>query len=562
MLMKIVGAVGRITGSCTWCIHEETGTQFLVDCGMVQGEHQNFEMHQKFDFDPCLIKFVLLTHAHLDHCGMLPVLRARGFCGKIYCTKATEDLTKLQLQDCYAHMDRNDLRDILGANYFDSLSEKTGDGSHSHGKNEFRKFTELLVDDLQFSSFDDKFLQKRLFPISEDVFIAPLGSSHVLGATAFQISWSLPDGSNKSICFSGDVGSANEDEHCHLSLLRANQTAHPGTNYFVCESTYGDRVRESDHKDFHNRIECLLRIMSEPNYGTVIIPCFSMQRVQDVLVDLFYCFQKEPSKQRVTVYVDSPMAKNFCKIYREELRKTDVSKKGNPYLVYLVKGFHERFGSGENLTKAQQVEMCEKTLSQILSPGKWPSGVDFDIGRVPETGGEKGKKVIITSSGMCQAGRVLEHLSRLNSEKTALILTGFQATPNGRNLKKLASGEKGHFHLTVSKTSGNHETTVLSSDEIKGKVFDLSPHYSGHADKEGLLDFLFSIPGMERRGKPKSTVTVFLNHGLNSGRRALRDAILQRSKEDIPTDWRTVNRVEIPHKNSPFFDLDKDEWVS
>jgi len=162
---------------------------------------------------------------------------------------------------------------------------------------------------------------------------------------------------------------------------------------------------------------------------------------------------------------------------------------------------------------------------------------------------------------MCQAGRVLEHLPRLKSEKAALILTGFQATPNGRNLKKLASGKNDRFDLTVSEPKSNNETTALPSGEIKGKIFDMSPYYSGHADKEGLLDFLFSIPGLERKDKSKTEVTVFLNHGLNSGRRALREAIQERTKEDRPTDWRIVNRVEIPHRNSPFFDLDKGEWV-
>lgn len=562
MLMKIVGAVGQVTGSCTWCIHEETGTQFLVDCGMVQGEHQNFEMHQKFDFDPHLIKFVLLTHAHLDHCGMLPVLRARGFCGKIYCTKATGNLTKLQLQDCYAHMGRDSLRSVLGADYYDAFTKITVDSRPQGKVDKHREIVDSLVDDLQFSFFDDKFLQKKLFPISEDIFIAPLGSSHVLGATAFQILWNLPDGSSKSICFSGDVGSANEDNSSHLSLLRANQTAHPNTNYFVCESTYGDKVREATYKDFDNRIEYLLRIMSEPNYDTVIIPCFSMQRVQDILIDLFYGFRKQSSNQHVTVYVDSPMAKNFCDIYREELCKTEISKKGNPYLVYLVKSFHERFGDSESIDKEQQVEACKKTLSQIFSSERWPNSVKFVIGRVPEAENAKGKKIIITSSGMCQAGRVLEHLPRLKSERTALILTGFQATPNGRCLKKLASGENGRFNLIVSDLKGNNETTILPSTEIKGKVFEMSPYYSGHADKEGLLGFLFSIPGLERIDKPKSRVTVFLNHGLNSGRRALRKAIEERANEDRPADWRTVDRVEIPHKNSPFFDLDKDEWVS
>ena len=533
MKIKLLGAIGAVTGSCTWCIHEETGTEFLVDCGTMQGPYQEFEMRQPFEFDPRKIKFILLTHAHMDHCGMLPILRARGFAGKIYCTTATMLLTQVNL----------------------AQPKLTG-------------VTEETVRDLPFMALDDRrnFQAGKLLPVADDLWVSVSRSSHMLGASGYAVGWKLPDGSEKSIFFSGDIGPSNanfgsDDEENHLPLLRDNHVPHPHTDYIVCESTYGGAPpRDRSYKDFEGRINKLSEIVSDDRFDTVILPCFAMQRAQDVLADLFYLHHGRPLSRPTTAYVDSTMAQKFCGIVCDSLKET----KGAKEFKQLSKAFAKRFGSGDSGLNLNEL------LDQIFAPTK---GADFEVvfcqsEKIPDE--PKGRRqIIVTSSGMCHAGRVLEHLPRLKREATALVLTGYQAMPNGKNLRTLVSS-KTHFLLDLGsekngngKNGGNSNGDQKSIDscDIKGRVFDMSPYYSGHADKETILDFLFMLEKKvrEKHTYKKDTV-VFLNHGDNEARRALRLAILARTGEKRMDDSRKIHRVEIPHKNSPFFDLDKGEW--
>ena len=529
MKMKIIGAIGTVTGSCTWCIHEETGTEFLVDCGMVQGIHQEFEMCQPFPFNPSRIKFVLLTHAHMDHCGMLPILCARGFVGKIFCTRVTTKLAKLQLKDCYSHVEKKLRQNIFGANFSDD------------------KDMAQFVNSMPFNSFEDKadFVHAKRFPLSDDIFVTVYGSAHMLGAASFGLSWYKHDGDSKTIVFSGDVGCCNKDESSHLPFMRGNQSAHVQTDFFVCESTYGARENRSDeHKKFENRIEELSKIIFDKKYSTVILPCFAMQRAQDILMDLYFLFSQK-KESSATIYVDSTMAKSFCEVFREELVSDRISKKGYPYLMNVTKAFANRFGGSDD----KDIGICRDVIETVFRAGEWCDGVEMKFGSPKEDTDGK-KQIIVTSSGMCQYGKVLSHLKRLCDENVALVLTGHQATSNGRNLKSLTDSKNpGKFKLALEGKD------FLHSDEIKGEIFDMSPYYSGHADVAGLLDFLFCAD--IESPPPKSNATVFLNHGMNGARRKLRLAILSRSEENRKTDCRSIEHVKILHKNDPFFDLDE-----
>ena len=622
MKMKQLGAIGTVTGSCTLCIHEETGTEFLVDCGMMQGAHQEFEMRQPFEFNPRRIKFVLLTHAHMDHCGMLPILRARGFTGKIYCTTATMRLTQAQLQDCYQNMGHPELVGVTGLGYVQQLENKAksylsyllkkekehagaqsannspeaAENSSQSNKDEKRKklwrqTIKEMVRDLSFEPLDDrrKFQTGKMLPVSDDLWVSPLRSSHTLGASSYSVGWKLPDGSAKSIFFNGDVGSSNGNLGAngaknHLPLLRENHVAHLRTDYIVCESTYGNAPpRDDSSKNFEDRINELSKIVSNDRFDTVILPCFAMQRAQDVLVDLFYLHHQGRLSSPTTVYVDSTMVGRFCQIFRDSLKETNGAK-----FKQLAKEFAARFGPGDS---DLSIEQCKKLLDQIFAPME---GANFNVvfcnGKQKSEKGSNGgvaniipfepkgrRQIIVTSSGMCHFGRVLEHLPRLKREATALVLTGYQAMPNGQNLRALVSakddkiGTPPHFLLDLGSGTkhGNGENggnsngnqKPIDSREIKGQVFNMSPYYSGHADKETILDFLFMLEKKvrEKHTYKKDTV-VFLNHGDNEARRALRMAILARTGEKRMDDSRKIHRVETPHKNSPFFDLDKGEW--
>ncbi len=256
MKIKFVGGVERVTGSCTWCKTENI--EFLVDCGMIQGEiHDNFENKKEFPFNTKNLKFVILTHAHLDHCGLIPRLYKEGFTGKVICTKVTAKLTKEILYDSVKIC---------------SFYEKED------------------IDKMQYSYFEDrkKFKWGILSPIDNDLFATVYRSSHILGSVSVGI-LSGKDGSGKGIYFSGDIGN-NSEANIYQFLLKHRHTPGKYFKYVVCESTYGGKIRDDSEKSFENRINKLEEVILKTTEkgGTLLIPAFSLHRTQEILFDLYY----------------------------------------------------------------------------------------------------------------------------------------------------------------------------------------------------------------------------------------------------------------------------------
>ena len=295
---------------------------------------------------------------------------------------------------------------------------------------------EAIVVDLPFESLDDRrnFQPGKLLRVADDLWVSVSRSSHMLGASGYGVVWNFPDGcSQKSVFFSGDIGPSNanfgsDDGGNHLPLLRDNHVPHWLTNYIVCESTYGDKPnRDRSFKNFQKRIDKLSEIISSEQFDTVILPCFAMQRAQDVLVDLFYLHHRGRLSRPTTVYVDSAMAESFCQVFCDSLKETNDAK-----FTQLAKEFAERFGPGDSDLSIKQ---CEKLLGQIFAPmesanfkvvfchGKQKSESDASGEKRPisiplKTEGRR--QIIITCSGMCHVGRVLKHLPRLKRKTTAL----------------------------------------------------------------------------------------------------------------------------------------------
>ena len=172
MKVKFIGAIQRVTGSCSWLKHLDI--EFLVDCGMIQGEaHDDYENNKEFPFKSRNIKFVLLTHAHIDHCGLIPKLYRDGFSGKVYCTRATAKLARQVLLDASRI-------------------------SPIYSENDVKRVRFKYIDELP------GFKWGRLLPIDRDLFVNVFRSAHILGAVSIGISWSKENG--KSILFSGDIG--------------------------------------------------------------------------------------------------------------------------------------------------------------------------------------------------------------------------------------------------------------------------------------------------------------------------------------------------------------------
>lgn len=520
MKIKFLGAIGEVTGSCIWCV-VNNGIQFLVDCGMFQGWGAEFKNKQKFPFIPERINFVLLTHAHMDHCGKIPLLYKRGFRGNVYCTTATRDLAKINLSDAVKqNPDMFNEDDVKKINFFDINEHEKGFG--------------------------------RPVPISVEnkFWVNFTRSSHMLGAASITVSWQAK-GIGKKIFFSGDVG--NNREGCvYLPLLKRNQVADKKVDYVVLESTYGAKPsREDKYQDVIERINSIKKIVCDPKYKTVIFPCFALQRTQDVLFDLFcaleYCNQDDSVKYRIVL--DSPMARRANKIFKSQL--TTPNPKDDTKMIYLNDEYMKIIS-----------EYCGKEINEICTVKNIFGGDLHETDKLSVCGklldehqGENDKVIYITSSGMCQEGKIRERLIELNDPKTALVLTGYQSTPNGMLLQKLANNQKDDI---LEESLDTNEGEFLIKD-IQGDVFNMGAYYSGHADSKNLLRFLFERSGDKGHAETPQPIVVFLNHGDDDARIQLKDLILKRESKE--NDMRKVNKVIIPSIGDKFYDLDKGDWV-
>ncbi len=521
MKIRFLGAVGEVTGSCTWCILDN-GLEFLVDCGMFQGWSANLN-HTPFPFDPYRISFVLLTHAHADHCGRIPLLYKHGFKGKIICTQATKDLTMLNLNDSAKIQsekeclyEKHDVKKVL----FDTINE------HEYG----------------FSPKVDN-------PIGQDIWVNFTRSSHMLGAASITLTWGVD---RKNIFFSGDVGN-NREDCCYQPLMKRNYVPLEGINYAVLESTYGEKPpKEDKYKDAYLRIKELKEIICDSAYKLVILPCFAMQRTQDVLFDIF-CLLENCNHGDNTCYriiLDSPMAKQACKIFKYHL--TRLNNDRNIYLNNKC---------AKQISEYYKCDISERDIVNNAFGDNYKSAKftvnfekEFKCSEYLYKDNPNEKTILLTSSGMCQEGKIKHHLTALKDERVALVLTGYQSTHNGKLLQECAEPEK---HLDSNEELEANPKKFPIKD-IKGKVFNLGAYYSGHADSDNILRFLFE-PSGEPRKHPLTDVTVFLNHGDDKAREKMKEKIEARTpKED---DMRTVKTVIIPQPNEGFYDLNKNEWV-
>ena len=533
MKMKILGALGSVTGSCTLLNHR--GRYYLVDCGLRQGSAGNiYEPDGRlFRFKPSAIAAVFLTHAHMDHCGLLPLLAKHGFNGPIYCTQATAKSARVALLDA--------------ANFPGS------------------QFGTDDVERLRFKCFDDdpKFQFGRPIGLDANLSISIIRTSHILGAVGFEFQFAEPSScgsrQRRTIVFSGDLGN-NQDQHCYQALLNGRQYPSTHASYIVCESTYGANNRELVFTSHPERIAALDRVLTDAvaagSPSIVVFPCFSLQRTQELIVDLHCLLSKRKSgvfaqfasrgdtnsiPRQIEVMVDSPLAHKYGQIFAEQLRR--VRQSGKPY--YLNPELPSRLG----LTNA----VCLDLLDRLF--GVRGANQEFDHyslnyeqsrGRVQAPP----LQIIIAGAGMCSGGRVVGHLKRLLPVASCtVVLTGYQGhgTP-GAELMKRARDPGSPVNIA--------EWGIYNS-QVKARIVELSGFYSGHADCPGLLDYLFHKDSEHEYSAVKR---VFLNHGEQNAREGLERAIQIRASERRCDD-RVIEGVELPIPTGAWFDLIHDRWV-
>lgn len=370
MNISFHGAAQTVTGS-KHILHLQNGKKILLDCGMFQGLGKDtLRLNQEWGFDPSSISLVLLSHAHIDHSGLLPKLVKDGFKGSIYCTTATADLVKLMLIDS-AHIQENDVKHINKRRLRDDRP---------------------LVEPL-YTSEDAEKVFERLVPVKYNEQLKVDGQisvifsdcGHILGSAAINIRIE-EEGSAKTICFSGDVGRYRD------MILRAPEVF-PQADYIIMESTYGNKL----HEEHIPSVERFLDILTDTclkRKGKLIIPAFSIGRTQELLY-LLNRLELEHRLPKLDYFVDSPLSINATAIIKNH------PECFNSHVQELLKKDDDVFGF-------KGLHLIEKAEDSIRLN-------DYE-----------GPCVIISASGMAEAGRIKHHIAHnIESSKNTILIVGF-----------------------------------------------------------------------------------------------------------------------------------------
>ena len=387
MKITFLGAAQEVTGSCF--LLETANTRFLVDCGMVQGGREASERnHRPFAFDPKSIDFVLLTHAHIDHSGLLPKLAREGFNGPILCTKATAELLGVMLPDS-AHIQESDAD---RAKRYSSRSAQRKNPANTPLYT--LKDAQDCLGQLEAVDYDEE-----LSPHVE-VQCRFRDAGHILGSAIIEV-WIGDQGERTKVVFSGDLGQPGRP------ILR-DPVSIEEADILVIESTYGDRL----HKDLsatENELVGIVERTLREQGGNVIVPAFAVGRTQEIIYHLHRLTQAGRMHD-LKVFVDSPMASEVTRITRRHLELFDEAAQH-------LAGWHS---VGKDLPYLHFTESVEESraLNQIRSGA-----------------------IIISASGMCTAGRIKHHLRHnLPRRECSVLITGFQA--QGTLGRKLVDGAK------------------------------------------------------------------------------------------------------------------------
>lgn len=435
MKLMFIGADHEVTGSCHYL--EAAGKHILVDRGMEQGINP-FE-NAELPVQEAMIDYVFLTHAHVDHSGMLPQLFARGFRGKIYATRATAELCDIMLRDC-AHIQQQEAE-------WKNRKARRHSGTEKHEPPYTMEDAQGTIGLLVPCEYGE------LIEVCDGIQIRFTDIGHLLGSSSIEV-WAEEKGFKRKLCFSGDIGNK------HQPLIRDPQPT-AQADYVIMESTYGDRLHSTERPDY---IAGLAEVIQETfdKGGNVVIPSFAVGRTQEILY--FLRKIKEDglvvNHGRFPVYVDSPLAVEATGIFE--------------------KNIYECFD-------AEALELVHRGINPISFPGLHLSitsdeskAINFD-----DT-----PKVIISASGMCDAGRIKHHLKHnLWREECTILFVGYQSVGTlGRTILEGASEVK-LFGETV---------------DVRARIMAFQG-LSGHADKNGLIEWLNGF-----QEKPRK---VFIVHG-------------------------------------------------
>ena len=426
MKITFLGAAREVTGSCY--LIEACERSFLVDYGMYQGgADADRKNRARPRFDPSALNFVLLTHAHIDHSGLLPRLVAAGFNGPIYATEATCDLLRVMLLDA-AHVQERE-------------AEQNG-ANRSPGPLYTATQAEAALRLLQPIAYD------QIVDLGHGLACRFRDAGHILGSAVIEL-WAASASRKRKIVFSGDIGQRARPVVRDAAIIEY-------ADVLVIESTYGNRLHKSMSQTEDEIVEVFTTTLGAGR-GNIIIPAFAVGRTQEILCVLSDLVQRRRISQKLRVYVDSPMAAKATEITLKHLDITD----------------HET----RTLIAAGDKRPIDIEFTESVYESKWLGGVQSGA-------------VIISASGMCDAGRIRRHLRHnLPRPECAVVFTGFQAA--GTLGRKLVDGAR--------------EVRLFGEMvPVRARICTIGG-LSAHADQAGLLAWM--------RGFLKPPARTFVVHG-------------------------------------------------
>lgn len=436
MKLEFLGAAHEVTGSCHYV--QMGDVNLLVDCGMEQGA--DLYENQEIPVNTAEIDYVLITHAHIDHSGLLPLLYSHGFRGKVYGTRATVELCNIMLKDS-AHIQ------MFEAEWKNRKAKRAG-----------RPLVEPMYTMDDAVGVLEHFIPceyGEIITLCPEITIRFVDAGHLLGSSSIEI-WGTEEGKQVKLVFSGDVGHGNKP------LIRNPQYIREA-DYVVVESTYGDRLHQ-DPPDYAKELAQVCK-NAFTRGGNVVIPAFSVGRTQEMLYFLRKIKTESllPEFEDFEVYIDSPLAVEATSIFHKNVKEC----------------FDE-----------EALELVRKGKNPISFPGLKVAVTSDESKMINFI--EK-PVVIISASGMCEAGRIRHHLKHnLWRKDSTILFVGYQVP-----------GTLGNMLLNGTKEVKLFGETI----EVHAKIQNLAG-ISGHADQQHLLEWVKAFGETPRR--------VFVVHGEDS----------------------------------------------